>query len=210
MSFSKSFIGLAVAATLAWSTTAQAGVIIDAGARSTTQSFLTGNYVAGTQFTLGRSLRIDGLGWLDAEGNGLNGVHTVGLWNAAGTLLAQAVVNNSSKQILSAQGTAVWFVSEIEDLLLGPGTYSVAGTANDDNVALSNDKIGNGVSLSSGYVRNGFPNGGFGNPNETYSSNAIRATLTTGVFDTNSVPEPTSLLLAGLGLAALSVSRKRR
>ncbi len=210
MSFSKSFIGMALAATLGLATSAHAGLIIDAGPRSTTEAFNTGNYVAGTQFTLSGSLRIDGLGWLDAQGNGLNGVHTVGLWNAAGTLLAQAVVNSSSKQILSAQGTAVWFVSEIEDLLIGPGTYRVAGTANDDNIALSNDKIGNGVSLSSGYVRTSFPNGGFANPSLTYSSNAIRATLTTGVFDTNSVPEPTSLLLAGLGLAAMRVSRKRR
>ena len=150
------------------------------------------------------------MGWLDAEGNGLNAVHTVGLWNAAGSLLAQAVINNAtSTQILSAQGTAIWFVTEITDLLLAPGTYRVAGTVNDDNVALSNNKIGNGVSLSAGYVRTDFPNGGFAYPHLTFASQAIRATLTTNVFANNSVPEPTSLLLAGLGLAALRVSRKR-
>lgn len=210
MSITKLFTATALATALGLAGSAHAGVIIDAGPQSTAQTFSTGNYVAGTEFTVQSSLLIDGLGWLDAEGNGLNAVHTVGLWNAAGSLLAQAVINNAtSTQILSAQGTAIWFVTEITDLLLAPGTYRVAGTVNDDNVALSNNKIGNGVSLSAGYVRTDFPNGGFAYPHLTFASQAIRATLTSNVFANNSMPEPTSLLLAGSGLAALRVSRKR-
>ena len=54
-----------------------------------------------------------------------------------------------------------------------------------------------------------FPDGGFAYPNLTFASQAIRATLTSNVFANNSMPEPTSLLLAGSGLAALRVSRKR-
>lgn len=202
---------VAAAALLTASAASHAGLVIDAGAASSQQTFLTGNYIAGTEFTIASSMTIDGLGWLDAEGNGLTSSHEMGLWNTAGILLATATVTNANTFIGSAQGTARWYISEIAELLLAPGSYRVAGTVNGDNVALSGNKIGNGASLSAGYVRTDFPSGGFAYPNLTFGAEAIRATVVSNQFDNvGRVPEPASIFLLGSAIALLAASRRRK
>lgn len=187
-----------------------AGLIIDAGPSSNIQNFSTGSYVAGTEFTTATTLTIRALGTLDPTGTGLVGDRPVGLWDTATeALLASVIVTPFSPTVPSAQGTAVWYMGNISDLVIGPGTYRVASWMEFNADALSNDKIGIGVILTSGYVRTDFPNGGFAYPDLTFGSQAIRATASTSNYEATAIPEPASLMLAGLGLGFLALLRRR-
>ena len=128
-----------------------ATLILDAGASSTVQVFASGDYVAGTEFTLSTALLVDGLAFIDIGSDGLSSDHMVGLWDLSGTLLAQALVTNSSTILASQSTLGRWYVTEIADLLLLAGTYRIAGFVDSEASALSNDKVSMpGVSLTSG------------------------------------------------------------
>lgn len=190
---------------------AQADPIIDAGPGSNLQNFQSGNYVAGSEFTLADPLLISALGWLDAEGDGLAGSHEVFLWNSANQmLLSQATVMPDSISVVTAQGTGMWFYAAVTPVELPAGTYRVVGTCETDCYALSNDKIGNGAALSQGYVRTLFPNGGAGYPDLTLSREAVRATAFADALPPQSVPEPATLGLLGLGLLGFGFTGRRK
>ena len=160
---------------------AWAQLLVDAGPASVTQVFTTGNYVAGSEFTITAPTTIRSLGWLDAEGDGITAIHQIGLWDVATqTLLTSATVAPGSRFVASAYGSARWYMAGVPDIVLAPGTYRVAGEVSGDNVALSNDQLGgSGATITTGYVRTDFPSGGFAYPNLTFGSNAIRATAST-------------------------------
>jgi hypothetical protein len=183
-------------------------ILIDGGPNSELQEFLGGNYAAGSEFTSNTTFIVNALGWLDAEGDGLVDSHRVGLWDTSDmSLLAETLVTPGSTIEASAQGTAQWFLESIGgNLTLGPGTYRVAGIVGTvgDNFTLSNDKIGNGVTISDGYVRTEFPDGGFAYPDLTFGSQAVRATV--GVTQ---IPEPSSVSIL-LTLAVCAFVRRGR
>lgn len=193
---------------------AHALLLIDAGANSSEGLFSPGNYAAGTEFRTTGNIEIDGLGYIDIGSNGLTENHRVGLWDA-GTqaLLAEAVVTNASTVVASASALGRWLVQAITPIVIGPGTYRVAGLVGNEANSLSNDRVGNGVTLANGYVRTDFPNGGFNFPNLSFGSQAIRATVTSGQFRQDppvTVPEPTVLALTMLGLGGIGAVRRAR
>ncbi|MCA9287026.1 MAG: hypothetical protein KDA05_00490 [Phycisphaerales bacterium] len=154
------------------------GLVVDSGPNGTNQTFSTGTYVAGSEFTLEAPTTIRSLGWVDAEGDGLTNSHRVYLWNVATQgLVAQATVTPSSKRVPSARGPAQWFLAHIAPTTLPAGTYRVVGEVSGDNIAISGDQLPiGGAAITAGYVRTDFPSGGNGYPNLTFGANAVRAT----------------------------------
>jgi hypothetical protein len=208
MTLPKLRIGLFCAASLLCGAS-QATLLLDASKASTfTNSHGASNYTSGTAFTVTDTITIDGLGWMDAEGNGLAGSHMVGLWNAQGTLIASVTVDNASTRVLSAQGTAAWYLTELDDLVLTAGTYRVGGTMNTDATDYLNGIVGTGVGVIDGYVRSDLGKG-FSNPNLSYGNNYLHATVSSHQFDPE-VAEPASLGLFGLGVGALAFMRRRK
>ena len=131
-------VGTVIATSLA-SVSANATILIDTGASSSSQAWNVGSYVTGTEFTTSTSLSVSALGWLDAEGDGLSGSHAVSLWSVASqTRLATVTVTPGSATILSAQGTAQWFMENITPLIISAGTYRIAGTIDSDTTRLIN------------------------------------------------------------------------
>jgi hypothetical protein len=157
-------------------------LIIDSGPLATTTNFNTGNYVAGTEFTLSQPTTIRSLGYLDFEGDGLTNVHHIGLWNASTqALITSTFVGPTSSTVGSLHsGSTRWVMGRVPDTVLPAGTYRVAGEVNGDSIAMTDDRIpGPNTTLTAGYVRTDFPSGGFAFPNLTFPTNNVRVTLTT-------------------------------
>ena len=202
---------LALAASPMMFQVAMADVFVDAGPNGNLAEWLGGDYVAGSEFTVsGGSITINALGWIDAEGDGLVDSHRVGLWDVATEeLVVESTVTPDSVIEASANGVAQWFMEGIGfDLELGPGVYRVAGIVGTvgDNFAISDDQIGNGVTVSSNYYRTEFPDGGFNFPEITFSTTPIRATVG---FISNPVPEP-SVFAILLATGILACGRRQR
>jgi hypothetical protein len=174
-------------------------LVVDAGPNAVDSTFSTGNYVAGSEFTITSPLVIRSLGWLDAEGDGLTATHDIGIWNASTqALLAQTTVTPASTRLPSAHPGAQWFMGGITPITLAPGTYRVAGEVSGDNVALADDKVSiAGAAISDGYIRTDFPNGGFAFPNLTFGSNAVRATASILPAGPACAPDLTTGAIAG-------------
>ncbi|MEZ6233702.1 MAG: GC-type dockerin domain-anchored protein [Phycisphaerales bacterium] len=152
--------------------------VVDSGAGGANQGFTTGNYVAGSEFTVDSTQRIQSLGWIDAEGDGLTGSHQVFLWNVdTQAIVAQGTVRPNSLRAPSARGPAQWFLAPIPPTTLFPSTYRIVGEMTADAVGVSGDHLPfGGMSITPGYVRTSFPSGGNGFPNLTIGSDAVLAT----------------------------------
>ncbi len=204
---------LSITLLIATATQAPAGLLIDVGPGSSPDKLFGGNYVRGTEFTTTSSQTIRSLAWLDTEGDGLLYTHTVGLWDATTqALLASVDVTPSSPTQLSAHGIAVWYMADISPTLLTPGVYRVAGLVGPtESYGMQNDRIGNGVTLTSGSVRTDFPSGGFHYPGENRLARAILASLSTqSAGGSPPVPEPSTYVMAVLGLLGLGYLGWRR
>lgn len=109
-------VGLALS--LASSATAEMLVSFDSAVVTSTTIFET----IGFEFHVNSPIRVDGLGSYDANKDGLSATVDVGLWTAAGTLLAQVTVPQDTAAPLDN-----WFrwQSLPAPLTLNPGRYVV-------------------------------------------------------------------------------------
>ena len=85
----------------------------------------------GWAFTVTSALTIDGLGFWDADSNGLLESHEVGLWLTStpipeGVLITSATVSNTQSVAVGSMSTSGrWLFSSVPAVTLVPGTYTL-------------------------------------------------------------------------------------
>lgn len=160
----------------------------------------------GWEFKISAPVTVTSLGFYDFGGDGLFGDHEVGIWNTSlQNLLVSAVVGSSDPL---DQGFRWISISPYE---LAVGTYRIGASINvyDENY---DNYISNADSLSltapvtySGAV---FSSDGYAYPNEIGYTNNGRFGPNFK-FTTSSVPEPSTALLLGIGLAGTAFAGRR-
>lgn len=166
-----------------------------------------GNF--GWIFTLSSSVTVTGLGYFDANSDGLSDAYPVGIFDTSGNLLTSATVPAGTGGTLL---DGFRFVPA--SLVLGPGTYEIG--AYYASIDLDNFLFGESGSVTIPGLTLGSAFTEMGNSLAYTVINAGNPSFATqGYFGPNftvsSVPEPTTLALAGLGgLAALVVARRRK
>ncbi len=201
----------AVALTLSlFATATQAAQVVDILSGPT---FVRGSWANfGYQFSVSEPVRVSALGLFDYQGNGLAESHPVGIWNEAGTLLAQVLVDNGSAVVVAANQGHAWRYTDIAPLDLAPGNYKLGAfyaTTADPFVGSSPEWTANiiyapQVTFGGSFVTTGGTEF-FTEPNTPTSFNP-------GFFGPNAmfspVPEPGTL--ACLLVGGLMLARRRR
>ncbi|MBX3397067.1 MAG: PEP-CTERM sorting domain-containing protein [Phycisphaerae bacterium] len=175
-------------------------------------------YVRGTwanfgfSFSVSELVRVDALGLYDVGANGFADEHPVGLWNDTGDMLAQVIIDNSSTASASVNANHAWRFTDIEPIILAPGTYKMGAfypTTADAFAGSSAENPANilfspVITFGSSYVTTGGTEF-FTEPNTTTGFNP-------GFFGPNArftvVPEPATLTCLALG--GLMLIRRRR
>jgi len=161
-----------------------------------------GPWTLGWQFNVNSTITVSDLGAFDDELDDFTVAHDVGLWTAGGTLLASTKVNVGDPLVGNFR------YHSIAPLVLGPGHYVVGA----NKFGQGGDTYTLGVRtlvtppettfLASAFAGGGalqFP-GSTGIDNSYFGGNFLFS---------NTVPEPTTILLLGLGLAGLGFAKRR-
>lgn len=168
----------------------------------------------GFRFLANDNVQVIRLGVFDAFQNGLPGAQQVGLWDVSGNLLASVLVDNSD----SLEG--YWRFHAIQAVTLTKGeTYMVASQGGEFYTYQTN---GFTVNPFITYIRDSVSNLGhslhspLGFPRD---SHFVTASQGGGYFGgnldfedlrTTAVPEPSSIMLLGIGLAGIALRKAKR
>jgi hypothetical protein len=186
------------------STVQATDVIFSYGATTTTRT--DGGLVAGMTFTaVGQPVTFNSLGFVDVGNDGLAGSYTVGIWDASQNLLASTTVTPSS--------------TPINGFLYGsiPATTIAAGQQFTIGALIPPQPADPWLEVQSVNPSFGFGGGGAGQfitpaVSLTYPSTAAAVPYAVVNASTQSVPEPTTMGVIGLGLlvgVSRRVSRRR-
>lgn len=165
----------------------------------------------GYQFTLDSTTTFDGLGLYDADSDGLNDSHEVGVWDLGGNLLASTTVGpGTSSAEASASGAGSFVYETISNLVLGAGSYVIGAfyaVGTTDAVVFNASGVFSNVAGAS-YDGLRYSNTGlFGEPTNTGYEGGRYFGPNLRVAD---VPVPASLLLIPTGFIGFAALRRRK
>lgn len=163
----------------------------------------------GWTFSLASAVRVDGLGVWDADADGLGVDVEVGLWNAAGSLLASTTITPGSTPLASAHPGGRWLTQTVPSLTLGAGNYVIGSVFFEDSPeGQVNPSFTTAAALTLGKPVWNLVTSGLAMPATDFPGDA-------SVFGPtlllSPVPEPQSiaLLVSGLGVLGLMGRRRR-
>jgi Domain of unknown function (DUF4082)/PEP-CTERM motif len=169
----------------------------------------TGTWTLGWSFFVNSSISVTSLGAFDAGSDGLNVAHDVGIWDAAGNLLASATVPSGTAGLLDS---GYRFVSISPLALTASSTYYVGAVYfSNDNDGWLQDPLTLVTAPEITYLSRQY---------ESSSGSLVFPDLagsgTTGYFganfefgDSSPVPEPSTIALFSAGLGIVLAARKR-
>lgn len=167
----------------------------------------TGTWTLGYSFQVNSPITVTGLGVFDANSDGLNVSHAVGLWDSVGNLLASTTVPAGTVAPLNS----FYRMETISGVSLTAGNIYYVGSVNGiDNDGWLQDPTTLIAAPEITYLsrRFEFSSGGLVFPD-------LAGSGTTGYFGGNfefgtSTPEPTSLLMFGSGILAAAGALRRK
>jgi len=163
----------------------------------------------GWAFSTVAAIQVTDLGWYDADLDGLNSSHQVGIWNEVGTLMALGTVAAGTTGTLDGKFR---YTNSLTGVLnLGIGNFVIAGLSTFNDVTFRNIPLANTIIATQiSYIEDRVGGSSFGAPTDTQG-------LDVGYFGPNfkftaaePVPAPATLALFGLGLLGLGWSKRKK